>query len=311
MTILLATFKAVFIFFAVGLIGFSIVARRRVPENIHRILTPLVLDIGLPSLVFYNIMTRFEPNAMPNWWHIPLVWIIFTLGTILFTLLMRLLVSKSNKPEFSLSLLYPNSIFLPLAILPSIFGTETIAISYLFLFTLLFPAFAFNTYWLFFKKTPENKFDISKAINPVLIATVIAILLKKTGGALYVPGFVIELSRFLGAMTLPLVMLMVGGSIYMYAKRSKFVAWQSIFFFVFAKNILLPAITMLVLSFVSLPQPLAIIIVIISAAPPISAAPIFVEKAGGNTALANQYLLASFVASLITMPLTLLIFSQI
>ncbi|MBU0505255.1 AEC family transporter [bacterium] len=307
----MATFKAVLIFFAVGLIGFTVVARRRVPEDIHRTLTPLVLDIGLPSLVFFNIMTRFEPSAIPNWWQIPLIWMAFTTGTVLFTLLVRMLVNKTNKPEFSLSLLYPNSIFLPLTILPSIYGVDTITITYLFIFTLLFPAFAFNTYWLFFKKTPQNKFDLSKAINPILIATVLAIILKKTGTSDYVPGFIIELSRFLGMITLPLVMIMVGGSIYMYAKKSKFVAWRSLVYFVLTKNIILPVIVIFVLSFFELPEHLALIMVMISAAPPISAAPIFVEKAGGNTALANQYLLASFVACLVTMPVVLWIFSQL
>ena len=54
--------------------------------------------------------------------------------------------------EFRVSLLFQNGIFFPLAIIAEMYGTNSVLLVELFLFTLLYPAFFFNASPLFFSK---------------------------------------------------------------------------------------------------------------------------------------------------------------
>jgi predicted permease len=58
------------------------------------------------------------------------------------------------------------------------------------------------------------------------------------------------------------------------------------------------------------PYPVALIIVLQSAVPPITAVPIVVERAGGNRNIVNQFMFTSFVLSLATIPLTIYLFGR-
>ncbi len=313
MIIFLATLKAVLLFFGIGLIGFWIIAKKKVPTNILDVLSPLVIDIGLPCLVFYNIITKFDPSQMPNWWHLPLWWVGFTFFMFLLTWVTGIISKKDLRGEFKLSLLYPNSIFFSLAILPAIFGISSLMLVYLFLFTLLFPAFVFNTYMLFFKKTKdkEQPVDWLKLFNPVLIATLIAVALRLANLHAHIPDVIIDITKHLGAITLPLIMLLIGGVIFIDSEKKAKVQWGTLIKFVLVKNVVFPAATLLFLWLIQLPFPVALLIALISAAPPISASPVLVERAGGNTSLANQMLLGSFLFSILTVPITMMIFSRL
>jgi hypothetical protein len=44
--------------------------------------------------------------------------------------------------------------------------------------------------------------------------------------------------------------------------------------------------------------------------PPITTIPILTNKAGGNTSLTNQFLISSFLVSIISIPLAMLIFEN-
>jgi predicted permease len=101
---------------------------------------------------------------------------------------------------------------------------------------------------------------------------------------------------------MPLVMIVLGGYIYIDLKNAGKVYWSPLIKFIICKNIFFPLV-MLVILFVIRPSfSVALILLIESAAPPLSTVPILIQREGGNMKIANQYIVSSFIASIATIP---------
>jgi predicted permease len=249
---------------------------------------------------------------MELWWTLPIWWVGFTVISILFTFITIKLIKTKNKPEFAISLLYPNFIFIPLLVIQNLFGENSDVLVELFLFTLIFPAFLFNTYYLFFKKkqTKTKKLDLSKILNPILVATTLAVIIILTGTNVYVPKAVLKITKLIGNTALPLILIVIGGNVYVDFKRKGELHIKQIVLFVALKNFILPLLMLAVMLIIRPRFSVAFLFVLISAVPPITAIPILTEKVGGNSAIANQFLIASYVTSIISLPLIILLFSN-
>ena len=312
MELFIAAFKSVAVLMGIGVLGFTILARKTLPIHALSVITPLVIDVSLPCMIFYNIITRFDPREMPGWWHLPLWW----LGMIAFFLVLSLafmrFVNRYYRGEAGMALFYPNATFFPIGIIPIIYGPDTTLLVELFIFTLFMPVIVFNGYSYFFRsKGPDRRFNFrdSRILNPILAATILAVVFKLTGIDTAIPDFIISITELVGATALPLLMLNIGGNVYVdFARRGKF-NFQSSVRFVLIKNILFPAATLGMLLLVRPPASVATLIIIQAAVPPLSAVPVLTERARGNVALANQFLVSSFMFSIVTIPLAMWCFS--
>jgi len=157
-----------------------IIRKRIVPGNILGLLSPLALEIALPSLIFVNIIQNFSPSTSPDWWQLPLWWGFFTLLSAGLTFIFMFVSQKKTRREFAISLFYQNGIFFPLAILSGMFGDDSSYVIFLFLFALFYAAFFFSTYHFFFEHKGKKKLDLKKIIHPVLIATILALFQEES-----------------------------------------------------------------------------------------------------------------------------------
>jgi predicted permease len=139
------TFEAVATLLFIGIIGFYVISRKVIPENALSILATLAIDITLPSLVFVNVVTQFHPTSMPDWWRLPLYFLIFTAGAFILAKLLTFLSFAKYKREFTASLFYQNAVFFPIAVLGSWHTSQDILLVKLFFFTLLFAPMYFCT----------------------------------------------------------------------------------------------------------------------------------------------------------------------
>jgi len=304
MDLFITTFESVAVLLGIGLIGFWIIRKKLVPASVLGLLSPLALDIALPSLIFVNLINNFKPQENPNWWQLPLWWGFFTIITLALTFLFTLISQKKTKREFAISLFYQNAIFFPLAIFAGLFGDESIYISLLFIFTIFYAALFFSTYFLFFKKKEKHLINWKRIIHPAVIATIIALIIRLSETQNLVPSLLMRIFTLLGGMTIPLIMILLGGNIYVdFQKKGKIQAYE-ITKFVITKNILFPliflGIIILLKSVIS--YPVALIIILQSAVPPITAVPLVIERVNGDRAVVNQFIVASFIVSLITIP---------
>lgn len=337
MTVFLSILESVGVLLALGLLGFCIIARRMVPGNAIGFLSPIVLEIALPSLIFVSIVKNFTLEKFPDWWTIPLWWILFTAAALAVTLLSSLISKAETRREFAISLFYQNGIFFPLAIISGLFGKDSIYLVVLFLFMSFHPALFFSTYRFFFynrkvyfntaaqsTRNPDQPdasrskpisvpvtppIDWKKIIHPVLIMTLIAFAIRLLGVSDKVPGFLLSGLSMLGAMALPLIMIILGGNIFVdFQQKGEFEVLE-IAKFIAVKNFLFPLVFILILIIIHPPYPLALIIFLQSAVPPITAIPIVTQRLGGNAAITNQFIVSSYISLLISVPVMFSLFS--
>ncbi len=308
MDLFITTFESVAVLLGIGLIGFLIIRKRIVPGNILGLLSPLALEIALPSLIFVNIIQNFSPSNSPDWWQLPLWWGFFTLISAGLTFILMFVSQKKTRREFAISLFYQNGIFFPLAILAGMFGDGSPYIIFLFLFALFYAAFFFSTYHFFFEHKEKNKLDWKKIIHPVLIATMLAVVIRLGGVQDAIPDFVISIFDLLGGMTIPLIMIILGGNIYIDFKKKGQSQVVEITKFVIIKNILFPLIFLGILSLIRPSYHIALIILLQSAVPPVTTVPLVTERLGGNRSIVNQFIVGSFGSSLVSIPIMIYLF---
>ncbi len=306
MDIFFPIFQAVATMFGIGIIGFFIIHRKVVHGDLFGMIVPLVVDVGLPCLVFSNIIMKFDSEKFFTLWKYPLYWGSQTIYFLLLSIIFAKLSKPETRREFSLSLFYQNGIFVPIIIISQVFGSSSNLLSELFIFTVFYPILFFNTYSLFFRdaksKQKSGGLIFKDIFNSVLIATIFAVVIKITGFYKYLPQFVYSVFSEVGKITIPLIMIVVGGNIYLdILKKQKFLMVENIKF-VLVKNFIFPFFTIVLLKFLNLGSDLSFILFLQSVVPPITAAPIFIKRAGGNETAGNQFLISSFIISLFTIP---------
>jgi malate permease and related proteins len=306
--------QSVLALITIGVLGFWILKRGIIPETVISFLSRLAIDIALPCIVFAGITLNFNPGKMPEWWQLPLWWAAFQSVSFLLVLVTGYMSQKSTRGEFGISLLFQNGLFFPLIVISGLFGAGSPYAVLLFIFGIFHPLLFFTTARFFFRqKGKENrgKVDPARVINPVLIATVLAVTLKLAGLDAYLPRFLVTVFTMLGAMTLPLLMIILGGSLYIdFQKKGKFY-FAEILKFVAVKNFLYPLVFIGLLILVRPQYSIALIIFLQSAVPPITGTSIQAEREGGNASITNQFILVSFAASIISIPIMFTLFSRL
>jgi predicted permease len=315
MNVFLTTLQAVLVLLGIGLLGYWIIGRRRVPSDTLAFLQSLAIDIALPLLVVGNLITGFSPQLYPEWWRFPLWWLGFTIVALALSLSSSLLVRKEIRGEFTISLLYQNGLFLPILIIEGLFGGDNPYLVPLFLFVIFHPSLIFGTYTLFFgKRIQTEKLNWRRIVNPVLVATAVGIIIGLVSVRDYIPEFLISIVRMVGAITIPLIMLILGGNIYndFRYKADNNRRWyvREVVKFVLIKNVVFPLVFLGLLILLRPDLPVALIVIIQAAVPPITAIPILVERCGGNRKIASQFVFASFIFCILSIPAIIYLFSR-
>lgn len=299
-----STFEAVATLLVLGLVGFWLVNRRVLAEAALGALSALALDVALPSLVFTNIVSNFRPANFPGWWLLPLWWLGFTVFSGILTLLVVWTAAAPTRREFAVGLFYPNAIFVPLVIITEMKGGDSPLLTQLFLLTIFFPAALFNTVQCFFRGPclPRNW---RRVLNAVTLATVAGILGVYAGLPARIPRFVISGLTFMGHMTTPLLMIVLGGSIYLDSRGMGSARWGEVAKFVLIKNFFFPVAAIAALKVVPAPPDVVFLLLLQAAVPPVTALPALTAREGGNRGFVSQCLAASFFVSLLSIPLML------
>jgi malate permease and related proteins len=305
--------QSVLILISIGLLGFWIIKRGIIPENVISFLSRLAVDIALPCVIFSNIILKFNPEQIHGWWQLPLWWMLFQTTSFLLVMLTSFISQKDARSEFRLSLFFQNGLFFPLIMITGIFGPGSSYAIMLFIFIIFHPVLFFATANLFFRKKENAKkteLNWARIINPVLLATFLAVTIRLIGGHEYIPSFLLTVLSMLGAMSFPLVMIILGGSLYIDFQKKGEIYFTQILKFVALKNFVFPLVFIYLLNLVRPDYGLALIIFLQSAMPPMTGTSIHAERIGGNASIANQFILASFAVSIVSIPLMFMLFSK-
>ena len=111
-----------------------------------------------------------------------------------------------------------------------------------------------------------------------------------------------------------LFMLILGGNVYndfIYAgQQSRQIYLREVVTFTLVKAFVFPLVFIGLLVWLRPAYPIALIILLQAAIPPITAIPIFTERSGGNRAITSQFIVASFVFSIVSIPAMIYLFSH-
>ncbi len=310
MVAFVATLESVAVLLGLGALGFWVIARRVIPATTFATLSPLALDLGLPALVFVEILARLGATGDWRLLALPLWMVGFFLVATAFAFLGSLWVAPSFRPELRAGLMYQNSIFFPLAIITGTFGPDSPLLAMLFLLTLAHPPLTFGTY-AFLWRRPDQPLPWRRIANPVVFGATLAVGLALFGVAELVPDPLVRLLRLLGGVALPVIMLIIGGSIYTDLKGNGPLHRVEVAKFLLLKLVLFPLVVLGLLLVIRPEVELAYLLLLQSAVPSISGVPVFADRMGGNRAFANQLIAAGFVCSVVTIPLAVLLFDRL
>jgi predicted permease len=310
MDIFIIVLQSVLTLLGIGVIGFWITRRGIVPENALGFLSRLALDIALPCMVFSSIVVNFSPEKFPGWWQLPLWWFAFAAISLILTLITSFASKKETRGEFALNMFFQNGLFMPLILISGIFGSGSSYIPQLYIFIIFHPVVFFSGYHLFFRGRNRQKMQWNRVFNPILIATVLAIIFQLLKINHYLPDFVHSILQTLGVMALPLIMIILGGSLYLDFKQKGKIYYTEIIKFVAIKNIVFPLLFLALIVGFKPEYSIALLFILQSAIPPITGTPIMTERAGGNKSISNQFVLASFIFSVVSIPVIFWLFSR-
>jgi malate permease and related proteins len=310
MHIFIIVLQSVLALLGVGVIGFWITQRHIVPENALGFLSRLAIDIALPCMVFSSTVLNFSPDKFPNWWQLPIWYFGFTAVSLALTVISSFMSKKETRGEFALNIFFQNGLFMPLILISGIFGADSPYIPQLYIYIIFHPVIFFSCYHLFFRHTSRQKIQLNRVLNPILIATLLAVVFRLLKFNQYLPDFANTILRMVGAMALPLTMIILGGSLYLDFKQKGKIYYGEILKFLVIKNIAFPLVFLGLIIFFKPEYSIALLFILQSAIPPITGTPIMTERAGGNKSISNQFVLSSFVFSAVSVPLVFLAFNH-
>lgn len=302
MQMFLSTFEAMATLFIIGSIGFAVTKRKLLAQEALSAIGPLFLEVALPALGLYKILSDFDPNQSEKIIYLPFMWLVFTFAAFLLSHLFKYLVKCEFRGEFAMTLFFQNAVFIPLIILNRMYGATSTHLIDLFLFSLFYSPFFFTFNHIFFKDA-QVTVRWNKIFHPVVISTIMGVVLVLLGSRPYIPSFLMSALAMVGGMAIPLLMVVVGGNIYLDISHMRKFKFKEVFIFVLIKNFVFPVIALFAIWMFSLPKDYALLLLLEAAAPPLMAVPIFAERLNKNRALVNQFIVGSLGVSVFSIPL--------
>lgn len=307
------TFQAMAQIFLLGFIGYLLVKNKFLDARGLEVLSAVVIGITLPAFNFSQIIGHFDPRAFSNWWLYPLLGFAIVCGGIL--LASAVLVFRpgfKDRREFRALVGFQNSGYMPLMILtafpqsPEVVGLNIYIILSLVGFDILLWSLGV---WLMTGANGQ-KFDLRKLINPPMMATLIAVMLMFMGLGQKVPTTLLNPIKMLGNCLLPLVMLVLGGNFAL--TNLKNVRPLDAVMVVVTKLVLYPALMILFVIALNLPYLIGFFLVLEAAVPSANSLSVIGRYyKTGNQDFINQGLFLTNILSVITIPVSLMIYAKL
>lgn len=317
MTTLASSAEAIILLLGIGAVGYFMLARGVVKPDILPFLSTLALEVSLPLYVFATLLRQFDPAENPDWWTFPLWWVLFAAVTLVLALVLGRLFPRDIRREATTALYLYNALFVPLGVIVGLYGTASVHVAELFLFTMFSVTFYFNFYPVLFRRkseSPEPKsvsLDWKKLFNPLIRTTLFTLLIVFLGWDAWIPPVVVSIAQKVGDLAFTLVMLTLGGYIYLDMSRAGKIRWGQVLRFVALKNLLFPLVFLGIVYALKPGDNIGLILVLSAAAPPLSTIPILTERQKGDVAISNQFLVGSFLFSILSIPAVITLFDWV
>lgn len=305
--------------------GFLVRKRVLTPEHIKG-LTAATVDVFLPCMTFYSIMTNLKPHEFGIWWVLPVAAAAMALGGIGLAALLFApeLPEKRNMLSFT-GIHNAAYLVLPLGALlyPDRFDLFSL---YVFLFLAGQTPIIWSIGKYMTTAAPDERFRWKDILNPPMVSALFALVLVFTGlRDVLIPAGRIQMDtiagsvfdvflatiKLIGDATIPVALFILGGVLGSIRIRLDNIRWD-LLRVIFIKFVLLPLLTFLILVMTGLQHShplLATFFIIESAAPPAIVIILQVNRYGGDEQKLGSMLLATYLICLVALPFWLALWS--
>jgi hypothetical protein len=281
-------------------------------ENIKS-LSEVTVKILLPSLVFSNVISTFNPEKIAVWWLLPLIGFSAPFVFMFFASFLFLPNFKQNLSKYPLAA-FQNAGYLVLPI-GQILYPENFDKFALYVFLLIL---GFNpALWSFGKvfitsSGKKEKFSFSNLLTPPLIANLLAISLVFLH-LNHMPDIVFQPIKMLGSATIPIAMFILGATLGSISFR-KLPKLADILKISFVKYIIAPCFTIVLLLVTKLyvnNSLMSDFLVIEASAAPAANLIVMVRKYGGDVQYTGSMMLIMYFEAVFFMPFCLALWKSI
>ena len=302
-------------------------ARRRdyLTAETSRTLSRFVVDFTFPALVFPQMLRTIDPGVLRECWYFPVLAIgVLGLSEVVGLATMRFFCRQGEGPTFLFCIAMANWIYLPLPIVQGLYGDA--GVRAVLLFNVGAQVFLWTAaVWTLRAAKPSVESALWLAKNPGLIATVLGIAF-----ALWVPGAhtlheagpasgfptrlcasVVEAMALLGSLTIPLSFVVTGAQLgelkLEHHRPSRAFMGVMVCRLALAPIATVAAMVALAACGIVVPEVPRLTAYIIAAMPVAVSCSIITERLGGDTPLAARTIFYSTFASILTMPVFVLV----
>lgn len=286
------------ILMAVGYIGGK---AKILKDTESKTINKIVTNISFPALIISAFAIGYSKETLNE------ILIVFALSMgahILGALVGKITFIKYPKEKngvLRLGSTFANSAIMGMPFIFALFGER--ALLYGSIFMIPFHILIW-TYGQSLVRKDKGKARIENIIkNPPIIAILVGMVIFVFN--ISPPQVVNNSISMLGALTLPLVMLMLGQKISK-IKLKEIVMDKDIYYASFIRLLVVPLITLLILKPLSIDPLIKNVIVILQALPVATLTAVIVENNKGNVELASKVVVVSHILSIVTVPIVAL-----
>lgn len=292
------------VLFLVIAIGYTANKLKILTLDSNKLLTKLVLNIGMPCLILNSVMSGTVTASGSEA-------VLFMLMVLVMYALMFILIipvpwlNRSLREDKGLSrfmIVFGNVGFMGFPVIQSIFGTG--AVFYVALFNMVFTVLSFSIGIIMISGNGKN-INPKLFLNPSLFSAIIAVLLFAFNAR--TPIIIANTANVVGQLTTPCAMLIIGSSLAAIPFREVFREIR-IYPITVMRLIIVPILTWLVLRMFITNQLMLGVLVVLSGMPTATNATMLSLEYGANEKYASTTVFVTTLLSVATIPLLVFMF---
>lgn len=294
-----AMFDQMIVLFASILIGYAVTKAGVLHQDANRMLSGLIVNLTNPLLILSSVMT--DERLLTNGQVLQLTGVAAVCYAFLIAtsfLVPRLLRAQQNEAGvYRFMYIFSNIGYIGYPIVSALFGPG--AVFYATVFVLLFQLLCWSYGVHLIEGEARFRFSLSVLRSPCIISALAAYVIYFSG--VRFPPVVRQAVSFLGEITSPLCMLVIGCSLAQMSLRSVFVRWR-VYVLAGIKMVAVPLLVYGVLHrFVTNELILGVTVVILSM-PVATNAPIICCQCGVDEELASSGVFLTTLVSVVSIP---------
>ena len=290
--------------FLIMVVGYVMYKRKVIDDAATVRYTKLIMNISLPS----QIITAFISNQgiVSNREVLTVFGITFVAYAVyavvgaVFVFVTR--VPKKQRGTYMFMTMFGNVGFMGFPVISAIFGDE--ALIYAVIFMVVFNVLVYSIGILLINTNESNGFNLKKLVNMPFIAAVLSIILYFAN--IKLPDMVMTSFNFMGNITTPVAMLILGATVATMPIKELFDEWR-IYLFLIVKLAIMPLIAIALIQFVDVSELIRGTVIVLSATPVATNATMLAIEYGGDTKLTSKGIFFTTILCMISIPLITLI----